>query len=114
VVEVTDLNPVEKAEAAVRAAEIDTVAVQLALAAVDLAKAAAAQQQAQASARQCQHDHSKPRRSTGEWVGIACAVCVGGVGIAFASLALAILGGVGAIVVLVLRDLWRDMQRKGR
>lgn len=105
-------DAVEKAEQAVRAAEIDTVAVQLALAAVDLAKAAAAQQQAQAPAQQCQHDH-KARRSTGEWIGIACAVCVGSIGLAFASLALAILGGVAAIVVLVLRDMWRDMQ-KGR
>ncbi|MFF7260678.1 hypothetical protein ACFZCL_10390 [Streptomyces sp. NPDC008159] len=109
----TDLNPVEKAEAAVRAAETDTAAVQLVLAAMELAKLAT-QQQAQAPAQQCQHDHRKAGRSAGEWIGIACAVCVGGVGIAFASLALAILGGVGAIVVLVLRDMWRDMQRKGR
>ncbi|MEV4864260.1 hypothetical protein [Streptomyces ossamyceticus] len=107
-------DALDKAEQAVRAAEIDTVAVQLALAAVDLAKAAAAQQQAQASAPACQHDHRKAGRSTGEWLGIACAVCVGSIGLAFASLALAILGGVGAIVVLVLRDLWREAQRKGR
>ncbi|MFD9111610.1 hypothetical protein [Streptomyces bottropensis] len=105
-------DAVERAEQAVRAAEIDTVAVQLALAAVDLAKAAAAQQQA--PAQQCQHDQHKTRRSTGEWIGIACAVCVGSVGLAFASIALAILGGVAAIVVIVLRDMWRDMQRKGR
>jgi alkylation response protein AidB-like acyl-CoA dehydrogenase len=111
VVAVTDLNPVEKAEAAVRAAETDTAAIQLAMAAMELAKLAT-QQQAQAPAQQCQHDHPKPRRSTGEWIGIACAVCVGGVGIAFASLALAILGGVGAIVVLVVRDMWREAQRK--
>ncbi|MFM9593355.1 hypothetical protein ACKI1O_28705 [Streptomyces scabiei] len=107
-------DAVEKAEQAVRAAEIDTVAVQLALAAVDLAKAAAAQQQAQAPAQQCQHNHRRTGRSTGEWIGIACAVCVGSIGLAFASIALAILGGVAAIVVLVLRDMWRDMQRKGR
>ena len=106
----TDLNPVEKAEQAVRAAETDTAAVQLAMAAIELAKLAT-QQQASASAPQCQHDHGKARRSTGEWIGIACAVCVGSIGLAFASLALAILGGVAAIVVLVLRDLWRDMQR---
>ncbi len=108
----TDLNPVEKAEQAVRAAETDTAAVQLAMAAMELAKLAT-QQQAQTPAPTCQHDHGKARRGTGEWIGIACAVCVGSIGLAFASLALAILGGVAAIVVLVLRDMWRDMQ-KGR
>lgn len=107
----TELNPVEKAEAAVRAAETDTVAVQLALAAVELAKAATAQQQT-TPPHVCQHDH-KRGRSAGEWMGIACAVCVGSIGLAFASIALAILGGVAAIVVLVLRDMWRDMS-KGR
>ncbi|GAA2218899.1 hypothetical protein [Streptomyces indiaensis] len=104
-------DALEKAEQAAREAETNTAAVQLATMAMELAKLAA-QQQAQAPAPTCQHDH-KPRRSAGEWLGIACAVCVGGVGVAFASLALAILGGVAAIVVLVLRDMWRDM-RKGR
>ncbi|MEH0553412.1 hypothetical protein [Streptomyces sp. B21-101] len=104
-------DAVEQAEAAVREAQTDTVAVQLALAAVELAKAATAQQQA-APAPACGHQH-KPGRSAGEWLGIACAVCVGGIGVAFASLALAILGGVAAIIVLVLRDMWRDLQ-KGR
>lgn len=110
-VQKTTDDAVRGAVQAVREAQTDTVAVQLALAAVELAKAATAQQQA-APPHTCQHQH-KPGRSAGEWIGIACAVCVGGVGIAFASLALAILGGVAAIVVLVLRDLWRDMQ-KGR
>ncbi|MFJ5728783.1 hypothetical protein [Streptomyces paradoxus] len=104
-------DALEKAEAAAREAAVDTAAVQIALAAVELAKVAAAQQQPAAPA--CEHHHKKGR-SAGEWLGIACAVCVGGVGVAFASLALAILGGVAAIVVLVLRDMWRDMQRKGR
>ncbi|MEW2424856.1 hypothetical protein AB0911_30450 [Streptomyces nigra] len=104
-------DALDKAEQAVRAAETDTAVVQLAMAAMELAKAAQ-QTQALAPAHQCQHDH-RQRRSAGEWIGIACAVCVGGVGIAFASLALAILGGVAAIVVLVLRDMWRDM-KKGR
>ena len=103
-------DALEKAEAAVAEAQTDTAAVQLAMAAMELAKLAT-QQQAQASARQCQHDHQKARRSAGEWIGIACAVCVGGIGVAFASLALAILGGVAAIVVLALRDMWRDMQK---
>jgi hypothetical protein len=106
-------DALDKAEQAVRNAETDTAAVQLAMAAMELARIAT-QQQAQAPAHQCQHDHRKAGRSTGEWIGIACAVCVGSIGLAFASLALAILGGVGAIVVLVVRDTWRDMQRKGR
>lgn len=104
-------DALDKAEQAVRAAETDTAAVQLAMAAMELAKLAT-QQQAQTPQQQCQHDH-KARRGTGEWIGIACAVCVGSVGIAFASLALAILGGVAAIVVLVLRDMWQT-SRKGR
>jgi alkylation response protein AidB-like acyl-CoA dehydrogenase len=108
-------DALDKAEQAVRDAETDTAAVQLAMAAMELAKLATLQQAQQASQQKaCQHDHPKARRGTGEWIGIACAVCVGSVGLAFASLALAILGGVAAIVVLVLRDLWRDMQRKGR
>lgn len=106
-------DALDKAEQAVRAAETDTAAVQLAMAAMDLAKLAT-QQQTQAPAQQCQHDHAKARRSTGEWVGIACAVCVGSIGLAFASLALAILGGVAAIVVLVLRDVWQSGQKGGR
>lgn len=103
-------DALDKAEAAVREAQTDTVAVQLALAAVELAKAATAQQQT-AQPHACQQHQHKPGRSAGEWVGIACAVCVGSVGLAFASLALAILGGVAAIVALILRDLWRDMQK---
>ncbi|MER6557214.1 hypothetical protein ABT300_05515 [Streptomyces sp. NPDC001027] len=103
-------DALDKAEAAVREAQTDTVAVQLALAAVELAKAATVQQQT-VQPHACQHQH-KPGRSAGEWIGIACAVCVGSVGLAFASLALAILGGVAAIVALILRDLWRDMQKK--
>jgi alkylation response protein AidB-like acyl-CoA dehydrogenase len=102
-------DALDKAEAAVKEASTDTAAVQLAFAAMELAKLA---QQQPAPPPACNHQH-KQGRSAGEWIGIACAVCVGGVGIAFASLALAILGGVAAIVVLVLRDMWRDMQ-KGR
>lgn len=105
-------DALDKAEQAVRAAETDTAAVQLAMAAMELAKLAT-QQQAQTSAPTCQHDHHNTRRSAGEWIGIACAVCVGSVGLAFASLALALLGGVAAIVVLVLRDMWQT-SRKGR
>jgi Mrp family chromosome partitioning ATPase len=107
----TEQTPLDKAEAAVAKAENNTDVLAVAMAALELAKAAQAQQ-AQPTA--CQHHQPKQGRSAGEWIGIACAVCVGGVGIAFASVALAILGGVAAIVVLVLRDMWRDMQREGR
>ncbi|MFD5862633.1 hypothetical protein [Streptomyces chartreusis] len=104
-------SPLDKAEAAVREAEGSTDVARI-VAAV-LATQQAMQQQAPAQAQQCQHDHGKPRRSAGEWIAIAAAVCVGGIGIAFASIALAILGGVTGVVVLVLRGVWNDMQ-KGR
>ena len=106
----TEPTALDKAELAAKEAAVNTAAVQIALAAVELAKAAQAQQPAQQPA--CGHQH-RQGRSAGEWIGIACAICVGGVGIAFASLALAILGGVAAIVVLVLRGMYEDY-RKGR
>jgi len=107
----TEPTPLAKAEAAAREAAANTDVARI-VAAV-LATQQAVQQQTPTQTPQCPHDHHKPRRSAGEWIGIACAICVGGVGIAFASLALAILGGVAAIIALVLRDMWRDMQ-KGR
>lgn len=103
-------TPLDKAEQAVREAETSTDVARI-VAAVLATQQAMQQQPVQAP--QCQHDQHKQRRSGGEWLGIACAVCVGGVGIAFASLALAILSGVAAIVVLILRDVWRDF-KKGR
>jgi hypothetical protein len=104
-------DALEKAEAAAKEAAVNTAAVQIALAAVELAKAAQMQQQ-RPQQDPCQHQH-KPGRSTGEWLAIACAVCVGGVGIAFASIAIAIGGISVAILALVLRAIWRDLQ-KGR
>ncbi|MGW5126699.1 hypothetical protein ACWEQ7_22115 [Streptomyces sp. NPDC004069] len=103
----TELNPLAKAEAAVTEAETNTAAVQLALAAVELAKVA--QQQA-APAHTCQHHH-KSGRSASEWLAIGCAVCVGGVGLAFASIAIAIGALSVAILALVLRAMWRDFQK---
>lgn len=102
-------DALDKAEAAAKEAAVNSAAVQIALAAVELAKAAQAQP---AAPPQCQHQH-KQGRSTGEWLGIACAVCVGGVGIAFASISIAICGISVAILALVLRAMWRDFQ-KGR
>lgn len=104
-------TPLDKAEAAVRDASTDTAAVQIALAAVELARTISTQQQT-TQPHTCDHQH-KARRSTGEWLAISCAVCIGGVGIAFASIAIAIGGLSVAILALVLRSMWRDFQ-KGR
>jgi len=67
------------------------------------------QQQPQQPA--CQH---RQGRSAGEWLGIGAAACVGGVGIAFASIAIAIGAVSVAVLALVLRSMWADFQRKGR
>jgi hypothetical protein len=103
-------DALDKAEAAVVKAEANTDVLQVAMAALELAKAATAQHAPQPSA--CDHQHNAGR-GTGEWLAIGCAVCVGGVGIAFASIAIAIGGMSVAILALVLRSMWRDMQ-KGR
>ncbi|MGW1616564.1 hypothetical protein ACWCQZ_45470 [Streptomyces sp. NPDC002285] len=103
-------DALDKAEAAAQEAAVNTAAVQIAMAAVELAKAAQAQPTAPPPA--CSHQH-RPGRSAGEWIGIACAACIGGVGIAFASIAIAIGGISVAILALVLRSMWRDFQ-KGR
>lgn len=100
-------DALQKAEAAVTEASVNTAAVQIALAAVELAKAAQAQPAPQPA---CQH-HQRQGRSTGEWLGIGCAVCVGGVGIAIGFIAIAIGGISVAILALVLRSLWRDIQK---
>jgi len=106
----TELTPLGKAEAAVKEASVDTAAVQLAFAAMELAKLA--QQQPAAPAHACEHQH-KQGRSTGEWLAIGCAVCVGSVGIAIGFIAFAIGGISVAILALVLRSMWRDAT-KGR
>ncbi|MEU6244808.1 hypothetical protein [Streptomyces sp. NPDC047024] len=104
----TEATPLAKAEAAVTEASENTAAVQLALAAVELAKTVAAQQQT-APTQGCQHQH-KQGRGAGEWVAIGGAVCVGGVGIAFASIAIAICGISVAVLALILRTIWQDVQ----
>ncbi|MFJ9628074.1 hypothetical protein ACIRU8_10320 [Streptomyces sp. NPDC101175] len=103
-------DALKKAEAAVTEASVNTAAVQVALAAVELAKAAQAQQQAPPPS--CSHQAKAPR-SAGEWLAIACAVCVAGVGISFAAIGVAIGGLSAAILALVVRSLMRDFQRKG-
>jgi hypothetical protein len=107
----TEPTPLDKAEAAVREASTDTAAVQVALAAVELAKTISAQQQT-AQPHACEHHH-KQGRSTGEWLAIGCAVCIGSIGMAFASIAIALGFLSVGLVALVLRSMWRDFQ-KGR
>ena len=100
-------DALDKAEAAVREASTDTAAVQLAIAAMELAKAA---QQQPAQPLACQHQ-ARTGRSAGEWLAIAAAVCVGGVGIAFASIAIAIGATCATACLIVLRSMWRDIQK---
>jgi hypothetical protein len=104
-------DALDKAEQAVRAAETDTAAVQLAFAAMELAKLAT-QQQAQPQ-QQCHHDHKRGSRSAGEWLAIGGAVCVGSIGLAFASIAIAIAACCATGCLLILRHLFNDL-RKGR
>jgi len=60
----------------------------------------------------CQHQH-KESVNVGKWLAIAAAVCVGGLGIAVGFLAVAIAAPCATVCLLVLRSVWRDMQ-KGR
>ncbi|MET7779584.1 hypothetical protein ABZU94_29810 [Streptomyces mirabilis] len=101
-------DPLTKAEAAVRAAETDTVAVQLALAAVELAKAATAQQQTAA-----QPPAPAPQFDSRKWLTIGGLCIAGGLVGALFAMAVAIGAVSVAILALVLRSLWRDIQRKG-
>ncbi|MBM7091050.1 hypothetical protein JTP67_21400 [Streptomyces sp. S12] len=103
-------DALEKAAADAVAAADNTRQVEL-IAAVLAAQQLLNQQQPQAPA--CQHQQ-RPGRSAGEWLGIGAAVCVGGVGLALASIAIAVGAMTVAILALVLRSIWHDVQRKGR
>ena len=108
----TEPNPVEKAEAAVRAAETDTAAVQIALAAVELAKVATAQQQASPA---CGHQHPPAKQfDTKKWVVIGGTACVCSVAFALASIAIAIGACCATVCLLVVRSVWTDIQKKGK
>lgn len=107
-------DALDKAEAAVSAAETNTAVVQLALAAVELAKTA--QQQPQQG---CQHA-AKPEFDAKKWWTIgglaivgAGAVSVLAVAFALASIAVAIGATCATCCLLVLRGMVRDYQ-KGR
>ncbi|WP_309049255.1 hypothetical protein [Streptomyces sp.] len=101
-------DALRKAEDAVRDAQ-DSADVARIVAAVLATQTA----QQQTTAPACQHQHPRGR-SAGEWLGISCAICIGGTGIAFASIAIAIGGISVAILALVLRSIWRDVQKRGR
>lgn len=101
-------DALDRAEAAAREAAADSDVLRI-VAAVLATQQAVQQQTAPAP---CQHQHDRrPGRSAGEWVGISCAICIGGVGIAFASIAIAIGGLSVAILALVLRSMWRDYKK---
>jgi hypothetical protein len=55
----------------------------------------------------CQHAH-KEAANVGKWIGIACAVCVGSIGLALGFLAVAIAAVCGTGCLLVLRSMWRQ------
>ncbi|MGW6924456.1 hypothetical protein ACWGA9_24745 [Streptomyces sp. NPDC054950] len=105
----TERDPLAQAEAAVREAATDTVAVQLALAAVELAKAATAQQQGAA----CQHQ-PPPAKSfdTKKWVVIGGIACVCSLAFALASIAIAIGACCATVCLLVVRSVWADFQKR--
>ncbi|MFD7709492.1 hypothetical protein [Streptomyces sp. NPDC059786] len=105
-------TPLGKAEAAVTAAESNTVAVQLALAAVELAKVA--QQQPQHT---CQHP-PQPQFDAKKWWTIGglsivggCVACALAMAFAMAAVAVAIGGTCATGCLLVLRSMWRQYQR---
>ncbi|MFJ9020786.1 hypothetical protein ACIRPU_12500 [Streptomyces sp. NPDC102259] len=98
-----------KAEAAVRDAQTDTVAVQLALAAVELAKTAAAQQQASAQPPA----PARPEFDARKWFVLGGLGIAGGLVASLFAVAVAIGAVSVAILALVLRGLWADFQ-KGR
>ncbi|MGA5262430.1 hypothetical protein ACPCI0_19590 [Streptomyces griseoincarnatus] len=102
------MSELEKAARAAAEAADNTEMVRQ-IAAVLAAQQILAQQQPQAPA--CQH---RQGRSSAEWLGIGAAVCVGGVGLAFASIAIAIGALSVAVLALVVRSMWADVQRKGR
>src|SRR5690606_9941716 len=100
----------ERAAADAVAAADNTRQVELIAAVLAAQQLLNQQQQPQAPA--CQHQQ-RPGRNAGEWLGIGAAVCVGGVGLALASIAIAVGAMTVAILALVLRSIWQDVQ-KGR
>lgn len=108
-------DALDKAEAAVTAAERNTDVLEVARAAMELAKLSVQQPQHQG----CQHQAPKPEFDSKKWltigglaIGGGCVACV--LAIAFAMFVVAVaIGGICATACLiVLRDMWRS-SRKG-
>jgi hypothetical protein len=103
-------DALEKAEAAVTEASVNTAAVQIALAAVELAKTA--QQQPQHHG--CQHTPQQQFDAKRWWTigGLAivggCVACFLAIAFALASVAVAIGGTCATGCLVVLRSMWRD------
>lgn len=64
-------------------------------------------------AHTCQHQHKEPA-NVGKWVAIACAVCVGSIGLALGALAVAIAAVCGTACLIVLRSMWRQYMGEKR
>lgn len=108
----SELTPLDKAEAAVREASVDTAAVQIALAAVELAKLASTQQQ---QPHTCQHPAPQPEFNAKKWLTIGglsivagCVACALALAFALATIAVAIGGVCATVCLLILRRMWRD------
>ncbi|QFZ75082.1 hypothetical protein GFH48_19025 [Streptomyces fagopyri] len=99
-----------KAEAAASEAAVNSAAVQVALAAVELARLAQTQQEKPA----CQHQAPPASQfDAKKWLVIGGVACVCSLAFALASIAIAIGACCATACVLVLRSLFRDIQ-KGR
>jgi hypothetical protein len=113
---VTEPSALDKAEAAVTEAAVNTAAVQVAMAAVELAKAAQAQQQAPA----CQHQAPQQAQfNSRKWLTIGglavvggCVACFLAVAFALAAVAVAIGATCATACLIVLRSMWRDFTNR--
>ncbi|MER6435445.1 hypothetical protein ABT275_03650 [Streptomyces sp. NPDC001185] len=97
-----------KAEAAASEAAVNSAAVQVALAAVELARIAQTQQQPAA-----QPAPQAPQFDAKKWLTIGGLGIAGGLVASLFAVAVAIGAVSVAILALVLRSMWRDLQ-KGR
>lgn len=108
-------DALDKAEAAVTAAERNSDVLQVAKAALELAKAAQAQQQTQHQG--CQHTPQQ-QFDARKWLTIGglaivggCVACALAMAFALASIAVAIGGTCATVCLLVLRSMWRDFTK---
>jgi uncharacterized membrane protein YidH (DUF202 family) len=112
----TEASPLDKAEAAVAEASRNTDVVTLALAAVEVAKIAATTVQQQS--HQCEHHTPKQQFDAKKWWTIGglaivggCVACFLAMAFAVAAVAIAIGATCATVCLLILRQLWRDIQK---